>query len=74
MGREMSRRFVVITAGGSGERFWPVSALERLKQRLCLTHCCNRHGSEFFQSDGHFSILQFISMYRFSVCSAGMSV
>ena len=32
------RRFAVIMAGGSGERFWPASRKERPKQLLRLTH------------------------------------
>lgn len=31
------RRFAVILAGGSGERFWPASRRARPKQLLCLT-------------------------------------
>src|SRR5689334_8718952 len=31
-------KFAVIMAGGSGERFWPVSRKDRPKQLLKLTH------------------------------------
>lgn len=36
-----AQRYVVIMAGGSGERFWPLSRMERPKQLLRLTsqHC-----------------------------------
>ncbi|MCB2155200.1 NTP transferase domain-containing protein [bacterium] len=33
-----ARRVAVIMAGGSGERFWPLSRSKRPKQLLCLTH------------------------------------
>lgn len=32
-----SSRFAVVLAGGSGERFWPLSTASRPKQLLCLT-------------------------------------
>ncbi len=34
----MANRYAVVMAGGSGERFWPLSTPERPKQLLRLTH------------------------------------
>ncbi|RYG23618.1 hypothetical protein EON82_13480, partial [bacterium] len=31
------KRVAVVMAGGSGERFWPLSTADRPKQLLCLT-------------------------------------
>lgn len=37
MAKKPVRRVAIIMAGGSGERFWPLSRVKRPKQLLCLT-------------------------------------